>query len=124
MKFTAILRVLLTLVGLFALATKAQTTTLAIQQNEPHSTNPAKSSPATTAKEKLVLSRPAEMNDPPVEELTQADIDATMAKVQAQLQAQLSYLKAVVAIATASQPRRSGHERIYQRYGQVGLFGR
>jgi len=104
MKTTTILRVLLTLVGLFALATQAQTTTLAIQQRDPDNSAPAKSSSDITAKEKLVLSRPAEMNDPPVEELTQADVDATIAKVQAQLQAQLSYLKAVVAIATRLSP--------------------
>jgi len=42
----------------------------------------------------LVLSRPAEMNHPPVE-TTQADLDATLAKLQAQLQAQLAFFEAI-----------------------------
>ena len=101
MKFTTILRVLLTLVGLFTLASQAQTTTLAIQHPRQHNSDPKKTSSDTTAKEKLVLSRPAEMNHPPVE-TTQADLDATLAKLQAQPQAQLAFLKAIVLSPAAA----------------------
>ena len=94
MKFTAVIPVLLTLVGLCALATQAQTTTLAVQHIESDNSMPKKSSSDTTAKEKLVLSRPAEMNDPPIE-TTQADLGATLAKLQAQLQAQLAFFEAI-----------------------------
>jgi len=103
MKFIAVIRVLLTLVGLFALVTKAQTTTLAIYQSAPDNSTPKKSSSDTTAKERLVLSRPAEMNDPPVE-TTHADLDAAVVKAHAQLQAQLDYLKVIVAAATRLSP--------------------
>jgi len=101
MKFTAVIPVLLTLVGLCALATQAQTTTLAVQHIESDNSMPKKSSSDTTAKEKLVLSRPAEMNDPPIE-TTQADLDATLAKLQAQPQAQLAFLKAIVLSPAAA----------------------
>jgi len=46
-----------------------------------------------------VLSRPAEMN-----EMTQAELDATVAKLHAQLVVQMAYLKTVLAVALRPSP--------------------
>jgi len=106
MKLTALIRTFLILVGLFSSTTKAQTTTLAIQQSQPYNSSPKKSSSNTTAKEKLVLSRPAEMNDPAVE--------ITLAHLHEQLAAQLSYLQAVIAANKRRDPARAAMEEFLE----------
>ena len=105
MKLNAVIRVLLTLVGLFALATQAQTTTLAVQRNEPKDSTPGKSPPDSTASDELP-SKTAEKNDPAAVS-TLEDINAIFAELQAQLVAQLSYFEAIVAAAQRLNPAQA-----------------
>lgn len=53
MEFAALIRVLITLVGLFALASQAQTIKIAVQRDEAGNTNPEKSSPNSSERDKL-----------------------------------------------------------------------